>query len=790
MSVLSRKLLRDLRAQRGLAIAVAVVMILGVLLFVATAGAYEDLQHSYSQTRRTLALAPLHAALPGAVEPQLLSSLRALPSVTRVEPRLVTELPVTPSAEARRRPTLRVLSLPEEGAAALDRTQLLSGALPGAGEVLLEKHFAQHHALTAGSTLQVPGGPALRVSGVAVAAEYLWVARDENDLMPSPDEFGVGWMRRDALRAEATALLANGTSSPSLALAAGDAPGNELLIDGTGTLEALRRSVERALPEAAHVTPADELVGVKLLQMDLDGYQGMAIFFPLFFLGVGMFILATVLARLVSAQRPLIGTFLALGVSRGVVLRHYLSFALVLGGGGAVLGAVLGALLAPQLTQAYATELGIPFVQSQLHADLVLIGVGLGLVVSLLAGLVPAVRALRLEPAAAMRPPPPSVSTPARWARRLRGPLPVQLAVRDILDRPLRSLGTALGVAAAVVLVLATGVLMDSMRVTFDSLFSAASRYDVRVDFGEPAPAAGLVERAAQLEGVDAAEPLLVLPARLAVSGRHLDALVQALGDDQRLVHAADADGTEQAPTAGSLVLTRHAARELGLGVGDAVTVTPPGLSPLELKVSGFADAAMGTVVSVRRADVEQRWGLTGLATAVVVRAHDAQAARAALVQAFPHALRIEDRAATRTQFELLMQLGWLMVSLMLVFGGVLAGAILFNTATLLVLERQRELATLEALGLRMREVTAMVTTQHAVLALLGLALGVPLSVLASRAMLASFSGELFAFPFVLQAPTVAVTLVGVFVVVLLAQWPALRKVAHASLAEAVRVRS
>ena len=129
------------------------------------------------------------------------------------------------------------------------------------------------------------------------------------------------------------------------------------------------------------------------------------------------------------------------------------------------------------------------------------------------------------------------------------------------------------------------------------------------------------------------------------------------------------------------------------------------------------------------------------------------------------------------------------MIGMMLVFGGVLAGAILFNTATLLVLERQRELATLRALGLRMREVAMMVTLQHAILALLGLALGLPLAVGAAKLMLGAFSSELFALPFVLLAPTVTVTLSGVFVVVLLAQWPALRKVSRASLAEAVRER-
>lgn len=133
------------------------------------------------------------------------------------------------------------------------------------------------------------------------------------------------------------------------------------------------------------------------------------------------------------------------------------------------------------------------------------------------------------------------------------------------------------------------------------------------------------------------------------------------------------------------------------------------------------------------------------------------------------------------------MGLGWLMLAVMLAFGGVLAGAILFNTATLMVLERRRELATLRALGMRQREVTALVMAQGALLAGTGSALGVPLAVVAARAMLGAFSSDLFALPFVLRPATVAASLGSVFVVALVAQRPALRRIARTSLAEAVR---
>jgi putative ABC transport system permease protein len=795
MMLFARKLLRELKAQKGQSLAVLLVTALGVMLFVSSAGAYRDLRDSYAATRDKLGLARLRADVTQ-VSAEDVTRASSLSGVAKADARVVAELPVTPGKAASTRAALRVLSLPDTGEPSLDKVLLIEGALPGAGEVLLEKHFARHHGLAKGATLRLGGGAGeLRVSGVAVSAEYLWVARDENDFMPGPDEFGVGWMRRGELRRVAETLAKGGSASPAIAIAASSALGNQLLVQPTpgADVGAVSAALRNDLGDRAlKITRSEDLVGVKLLQMDLDGYKGMAAFFPFFFLGVGAFIVGSVLARIVDAQRPVIGTFLALGVGRGRVLWHYIAYALVLGGVGALLGALLGVGAAPEMTKEYAVELNIPFVEAKIHWDLMGIGVAMGLVVAALAGLSPALRAMRLSPAAAMRPARPTLGALAKLARRLPLPLPLKLATRDVLGRPMRTVGTSLGVAAAVVLVLSTGALLDSMKTTFSAMFDDALRYDVRVDYAGPVKTDDAKRAVSKAKGVREVEAVLALPAKIEAHGRKQDVLLQALGEDAALLRSADVDGRVVPPGERGVALTRSVAKKLGVAVGDEVTVSPlPMGDGVKLRLTGFADAAMGSTASVRRVDVERAWHLEGHTTSVVAKVAPGEAAsvRAALVKAIPDAARIEDTASTRAQFQTLMGLGWVMLTAMLFFAGVLAAAILFNTATLSVLERQRELATLRALGLTMREVTALVTAQHGMQAILGLAVGLPLAVLASKAMLRAFSSELFSLPFVLSPVTVTVTLVGVLGVVLLAQWPALRQVGRASLADAVRVR-
>jgi putative ABC transport system permease protein len=773
--MLGRKLWRDLRRQRGQVIAVLAVIALGVIMFVASAGAYVDLRDSYTHTRNELALAGLHVDMTEPVTAEDVARISALPSVTRVDRREIAELPVRVDDDHAQ---LRILSLPEQGQPALDRVLVLSGALPGDGEILIEKHFAAKRHLAAGASLDlVVGGEArhVKVAGVGVAAEYLWVARDASDFMPDPAQFGVGWMKASELAALPIA-------------------GHQLLVDlRPGSDPA---SIERALGgRVIRATRAEDLVGVRLLQLDLDGYRGMAAFFPIFFLAVGAFIVAAIMARLVDAQRALVGTFMALGVGRGRVLAHYVAYGVVLGGAGALLGVVAGTLLAPAMTHAYAEELGIPFVTSRFHVDLAGYGMLIGVVVTVLAALLPAFHASRLTPAAAMRPPRPSTGALARAARHLRAPLPFEMAVRDVLGRPLRSLATALGVAAALLVVLSTAGLLDSMKTTFRTTLHDARRDDLRVDVRTPS--SRVVGELAAIPGVTRAEGLVVIPASFTANGHTIEAVVQGLRDDATIVRAIDTDGTPAPLRPGEVVVTRGLASAIDAHVGDRVelrllrvTDAGPKFVGMTVRIGGFADAVIGPIASMREDELARAIDFGDAVTTVAMtidqtrerEVRDALAAR-------PDIARVENTAAVRTQMTELMSLGWVFVGAMLLFGSVLAAAILFSTATLGVLERRRDLATLRAIGRTLRELVLALTLEHALLAIAGIAIGIPLARMTTRYLAHAFSSDLFALPFVISPLTLTVTVVGVFVMVLVAQWPALRSLARMSLADSVRSR-
>jgi putative ABC transport system permease protein len=530
-----QKLARDLLRQRGQIIAVVIVTLLGTCLFTASYLAYQDLHDSYSalQTRTHLADMTLDVT---SVTAARAGRVARLPGVAAAEQQLVLDVPVsvhsqgdtgTASAGSRLL-TGRLIGIPLGRQPGLDQVVLTAGSLPTrADEVVLERRLASHFGLRPGASVAImlPSGPVVvRVVGIGVSAEYLWVARNRQDVMPSPAEFGVIFVPRALLTRLGVAVRASTAPSQTsswlaaLRLAAQPDTGNRLLYDLRPGANGARVPAQvRAVLGAGTVLDATaraDLVGIQLLQMDVDGFQEMAVLFPLLFLAVGGFIVAALLHRQVDQEQTIIGTMMVLGVREGLIVRHYLAVGAVIGVLGAVLGSVAGILLGNGIASYYASDLNIPEVVTHVEWLVVLCGAGLGIVAPILAGLAPARRAARLASAVAMRPASLQASVRvfrgAAWARHL--PLWLRLPLRDIGRHPFRALATALGVSAALVLIVSTAEMLDSMTRGTDLTFNQAQRYDLRADFFAPRPAALVRREVSALPGVRSVETLISLP--------------------------------------------------------------------------------------------------------------------------------------------------------------------------------------------------------------------------------------------------------------------------------------
>ncbi|MGI5834882.1 MAG: ABC transporter permease [Chloroflexota bacterium] len=816
--MLRKKLLRDLWRQRWQVSAVIFIIFLGTALFISSYLAYQNLRDSYRDVQVRTKLADVTVEVTKVSDNQA-RQVRRLPGVEAAEVQLIVDLPgIVPKGRDREgnacevKPVIRLISIPLREQPPINQIIMVDGRYPRRqGEVIVEHHFADYHHIRSGDEVQVEtpaGKETLKIVGVGVNAEYLWVARSRQDVMPSSSEFGVLFVPRQTLADLGRAALQAFQESPSdlaeaqlytLQLASDADMSNRLIynLKPGADAEQIERRVEGLLGKQNVVTttPREQLVGIELLQMDVDGFQEMAVAFPFFFLTVAGFIVAALMNRQVDQERPIIGTMLALGLSRQAVMKHYISYGLLIGFLGAALGSVAGILMGNEMTVAYAAELYIPFVTTHVDYAVVASGFLTGLLVPLAAAFLPARRAAGLEPAQAMRvflpQRVPSLQLGSGWTREL--PLWLRLPLRDIGRHPLRSLGTAAGVAAAVMLIVTTAGLFDSVERGLALAFDESQLYDLRADFYTLRSAKQLSYSVQRLRGVREVETILSLPVQVTnpQTGRSYDTVLQGLPSPSRLLKILDSSGVPLQPSHGRVLLARSVANELGVKEGDRVKVKQlPRGSDTTVTIGALSDALMGNSIVFTAEEAAEAFGMAGKATTVLLtvdpeRAKDVRSD----LEDLEGVAQVTDLRMMKRQIEDLMGLGYLFFGLMFVFGVVLASAILFNTATLSVLERQRELATMRALGVPMSGIARLITVENGLIALVGLGIGLPLSVASLWGLLLLFSSDLFSMPFWLQPRTVIASVFGVSVVLLVAQWPALRQVAQLNVAEASKMR-
>ena len=378
-----------------------------------------------------------------------------------------------------------------------------------------------------------------------------------------------------------------------------------------------------------------------------------------------------------------------------------------------------------------------------------------------------------------------------------------RVSLRGITTRRLRTVLTALAVVLGVAMVSGSYTLTDTMRGAADSLSSSAydgtaavvsakTAFDVGSEEYGPRteiPASSL-ERVRAVPGVERAVGSISDEARI------LDKDGDVIGTGPYFGVGLDPQAGELSPFRlkegrfasgpGEVVIDAGNAAREGYSVGDTITVQARGP---ERKVEVTGLATFGDVDSIGKAtfalfELESARSLfdtEGGYTEILVGGPDS--VRAELSKSLGDSLQVKTAAADdRFDLDGLKTFVKFLKVFLLVFGGiaVFVGAfMIYNTLSITVAQRSRELALLRALGATRRQVLRSVVVEAlaigTVASLIGLAAGVGLAKLLNG-VFASAGIELPSTATVFGTRTIVVSLaVGIIVTVLAALGPALR---------------
>lgn len=780
------KLFRELWQMRWQNLAIASVLAAGVAVVILSVSTLQSLEltraefYEYSrfgQVFMRLKRAPM----------TVLSRLREIKGVQSVEARAVAQvtlvMPNLPEPASG-----RMISLPQHGEPIVNRLYLRAGRMLETNrlnEVLLSEGFAEAHQLRPGDSLTaIINGKmrTLNVAGVVLSAEYVYSVRP-GELLPDDKRYGVLWMSYDELSAACD--LKDAFNDVSLTLSHGASEASVV-----AQLDDLMGPYGGANAYGRELQPSHRFLNNELVQL-----RTMAFVPPMIFLGVTVFLIQVVMARQIAIQREQIAMMRAFGYRPWELVVHYLSFAVISGMIGIVLGTAIGMRMGADLTSLYTKFFRFPVMSYHIDWRL-LAGTTLVAIGAVVAGVWGAVwSAASLPPAQAMQPEAPPRYRQS-WIERLGLQSILSQEMRMILRHlerwPIRSAMSTVGISLSIGILIMGNFMQDTVEHVLSFQFFSVHRHDLMVTFVEPTNRSSIYELQ-KMPGVKCVEPIRAVAVCLAHQQNQRRMELIGLPTSQQLFRVVDSDrGKIELPKDG-LVVSRRLAGILGCQRGELVRVKvlEGTRQEVDVLIADIVDdyldlSAYMDIDSLHRLLREQDAVSGAMMTTDITKIdrlyHQLQLA--------PHVAGVSIKRADIESYQKTMAENILRMKLInVVFAAIGAVGVVYNCARISLAERSRELATLRVLGFTRAETSRILLGELAILVVaaipVGLMMGYGLSWLLSQAL----NTELHRFPLIISGRTYVMAIVVVIAASLFSALIVRRRMDKFNLVEVLKAR-
>ncbi len=737
---------RDLKARWLQVLAIGIIIALGTGIFSGFGGQKKWRIHSLDESYERLNTYDLRMTLTDGSyleKEALVDALRDVNGVTGVESRLIIATQVDASQDDE---TILVQGEivgvdvaaggPHINQLYRNQGRLFAEADSGQNVAIVEYKFAKHYDLKPSDALHISGDIPLDFVGTGQSSEYFYIIPEEGVFLGEAS-YAVLFMPLETVQniAGREGLI----NSVVMTLQEG--------VDRKAVQAEIETRMAQAFPDTGfEMNTRQEDTIYKLAYSDAENDQvTWDIIAYLFLIGaaMGAFNLA---GRMVEAQRRQIGIGMALGVPRFWIAFRPLLVGLQIAISGMVFGLIFGAILSNVFGNIVKDFAPLPHWIIELDMATFLRAAVVGFLLPFVATLIPTIRAVRVNPIDAIQ----SGTLVAKgggWTKMLNYlPIPgrsfARMPFRNILRAPWRTTLTILGVAVAITLMVMFVGFLDTFVATMDEADEAllgrgGNRVQVNLNFFYPVDTPN-IQALDDLKTPDGepllaeTEPRLMLSGNLKRGDTEIPTMLELVNMDSPIWRPTFVEGDLRAGEDG-IVLSEKAAKDLDAKVGDTITLEHPlregtfsfRMMTSEVRVAAIHNNPMRSLnyMDMSSADMMGLEGQTNLLVVTPSQYANVNDIKRALFSQ-PGVSSVVGVQEYLDAFDEVLRLFTLFLRVVQIVVLFMAFLIAFNSTSINVDERVREIATMFAFGLPVRTVTRMQIVENIMIGIFGTLVG------------------------------------------------------------------
>lgn len=618
-------------------------------------------------------------------------------------------------------------------------------------DILINPAFGDSQGVNIGDEIKL-FGEYFHVSGYMTIPDYIYPTKIESDIIADPNSFGIAVISKNKMKEinkgiETLNIKYNSNSSKKI---------KEYLDENYKTV---------------FWQDIDDNSRYTMVKAEISGLNEMTLSIPIAIFVITCMLLSTVIWRMVKLEFVEIGTLYAFGYKRREILKHYLTYPLIVAILGAAIGGVLSAFIVGPVLKYYSFYFNLPIINIHYRVKDILLGFIMPIV--FLSGACTLViwRALRLAPVKLMRGHGQKNKIGAIEKRiKLAGyKFKTKFKIREMIRSIPKITIIIIGVAASSMLLLVGFTARDSFDYVVRDGIEDLYKYNYNYVFKTP-----MVENIYEGERYNAAP--------FTMKDKKDDIVLYGIEQDSSMVHLKDKAGNRI--EGNKIVISKSFAKKFNIRIGDIIDIQNKlNNKKCSVRVDDICEAYIGNFIYMPIEKFNKMLGFD-LNTFTGIYSNKKLDIDERIL------LKAENREDTIKAFDSFIKP---MRTLLLgtgVLAFIMALIILYIIISIIIEENKISISMLKVLGYTDRDIGSMVLNTFSLPVIIGYIISIPLLNLSLGKVMASSMKEVdMTMPIIISPINIAIGFIIMYLTYELSKLASRRKVLSISMAESLKAQ-